>query len=86
MTDKSGVSQVECDYVGLLAPTVNTTELAGASPALRIVRKAKVRLWIGLDSLLEVCTDEEVEAAWSTAVAQLTNDIRKPIWRMDENG
>ena len=85
MTDKTGISKVECEYVGFLAPTINTNELAGVSPALRIVQRAKVRLWIGLDSLLEACTNDEVEAAWSTALAQLTEDICNPNWRMDEN-
>ena len=85
VTDKAGDSKVECEYIGFLAPTINTNELAGTSPALRIVQRAKVRLWIGLDSLLEACTNEEVEAAWSTAVAQLTEDICNPNWRMYEN-
>jgi hypothetical protein len=76
VTDKTGVSKVECEYVGFLAPTIKVDELASDSPATRIVQRAKVRLWIGLDSLLE---------AWSTAVAQLTENICNPRWRTDED-
>lgn len=83
VTDKAGISKVECEYVGFLAPTINTSEFVTNSPALRIVQRANVRLWIGLDSLLEACTNEEVEGAWSTAVAQLTEDVRSPSWRSD---
>lgn len=85
VTDKTGVSKVECEYIGFLAPTINSNDLASASPALRIVQRAKVKLWIGLDSLLEACTNEEVEAAWFTAVGQLTEDICDPSWRTDKN-
>ena len=82
VTDKTGV-RIECEYVGFLAPAINQNELANASPALRIMQRAKVRLWIGLDSLLDACTNEEVEEAWSTAVAQLTEDVLNPSWRID---
>jgi len=63
VTDKTGVSKVECEYVGFLAPIINLNDLASDSPAIRIVQRAKVRLWIGVDSLLEACTNEEVDEA-----------------------
>lgn len=81
--DKAGVSNVECDYVGFLAPTIDSDELTRNLPAAKIMQRAKVRLWIGLDSLIEGCTNEEVEGAWSTAVAQLTEDVRNPSWCSD---
>lgn len=80
---KSGGSTVECEYVGFLAPTINRSELEKQIPAVRVVQRAKVRLWMGLDSLLEKCTVEEVEKAWSTAVARLTEDVCNPNWRTD---
>ena len=83
VTDRTGKSRVECEYVGFLAPIINSRELQSDAPAVAIVRRAKVKLWIGLDSLLQSCTDAEVEEAWATAVAQLSRDIRNPIWRND---
>ncbi len=81
VTDRSGSARVECEYVGFLAPTINRSELESGSPAVRVIQRAKVSLWIGLDSLLECCTAEEVEKAWSTSVSRLTEDVCNPTWR-----
>ncbi|WP_166831576.1 hypothetical protein [Thalassoroseus pseudoceratinae] len=81
--DKSGDSRVECEYVGFLAPTINHADLQSDSPAAQITHRAKVKLWIGLDTLLEGCTAEEVEQAWSTSVSRLTSDLCNPTWRSD---
>jgi len=81
VVDKSGKTTIECDHVGFLAPTINWSSFAMDSHAVRLVRRAKVKLWIGLDSLLKACTDEEVEEAWSAVLQKLTEDIRNPNWR-----
>lgn len=78
---KPAEPSVECDSVGFLGPTINRREFSDATPAVRIVQRAGVRLWMGLDSLLEDCTDEEAEAAWRTAVARLTADVHNLSWR-----
>ena len=83
VTDRSGGSRAECEYVGFLAPTINHSDLQGASPAAQITQRARVNLWIGLDTLLDGCTAEEVEKAWSMSVSRLTEDICNPTWRCD---
>jgi len=81
VVNRSGETRVECSYVGFLAPTVNQSSFAVEDHVVRIVRRAKVGLWIGLDSLLTACTDKEVQQAWSAALQKLTEDIRDPDWR-----
>jgi hypothetical protein len=71
---------VVCDAVGFLAPTVSHAAFAGDSATRRIVQQAKVRLWIGLDSLLDRCEAEEVEEAWCSAIARLSANVRNPKW------
>ena len=71
---------VVCDSVGFLAPAVNHVAFADDSVARRIVQQAKVRLWLGLDSLLDQCGTEEVERAWSSAMEGLNASVRNPKW------
>lgn len=78
--DREYRSTTECDFVGFLAPTVNDTAFAADSVNRRIIERAKVRLWIGLDSLLEQCDCKEVEAAWTTAIDGLSASVRNPKW------
>jgi hypothetical protein len=70
----------ECDFVGFLPPTVDQAAFATDTAQRKIVQRAKVRLWLGLDSLLERCESHEVEAAWEAAIAGLNSSIRYPKW------
>lgn len=70
----------ECKYVGFLPPTVDQAAFATDTAQRKIVQHAKVRLWLGLDSLLERCEGHEVDAAWEAAIAGLSSSIRNPKW------
>jgi hypothetical protein len=70
----------ECDFVGFLPPTVDQLAFAADTAQRKIVQRARVRLWLGLDSLLERCEPDEVEAAWEAAIAGLNSSIRNPKW------
>ena len=83
VADKLGNQKVQCDSVGFLSPCIQEDSFAVDCPALSIVQRAKVRLWIGLDSLLEKCDAEEVDAAWNKAIESLSQSIRNPQWRSD---
>jgi len=48
------------------------------------VERARVRLWLGLDSLLEQCDSNDVETAWNTAITGLSESIRKPNWKTQD--
>lgn len=71
---------VDCNAVGFLAPAINHAAFSCDSVARRIVQQAKVRLWLGLDSLLDQCGTEEVEEAWGSAIEQLNASVRNPGW------
>lgn len=70
----------ECDCVGFLSPAVNKAAFEKDTPHRKIVQRAKVRIWIGLDSLLEQCEVSEVENAWEASISGLTSGIRNPKW------
>jgi hypothetical protein len=78
--EKLGGATTVCNFVGFLPPCVNTVAFTKNTPYRQLVLRAKVRLWMGLDSLLEQCNDEEVELAWTTAIDSLTTSIRNPKW------
>lgn len=80
VSDANYTSVVECGHVGFVAPSLNHRSLEGESIAKRITERANVRLWLGLDSLLQQCTAEEVESAWTTAVSELSSNVRSPRW------
>ena len=73
--------RIECDYVGFLPPCINRKWFTMDSAARKIIIRAKVRLWLGLDSLLEKCEAKEVDDAWRAAIAGLTQNIRTPQCR-----
>ena len=79
--DKESKKITECDFVGFLPPIVNTASFKKKSPAVEVIRRAKVQLWIGLDSLLEVCEESEVETAWDEAINELSTALHNPTWR-----
>lgn len=81
--DKESKKITKCDFVGFLPPIVATESFMKNSPASEIIRRAKVRLWIGLDSLLNVCEASEVEAAWNIAIKELSTDLHNPKWRIE---
>ncbi len=80
MREKPDGLVTECDFVGFLPPTVDHAAFAADTVQRKIVQRAKVRLWLGLDSLLEQCELHEVETAWETAIAGLNSSIRNPKW------
>lgn len=79
--NKESRKVTECEFVGFLPPIVNTASFKKKSPAVEVIRKAKVQLWIGLDSLLEVCQESEVEKAWDEAINELCTALHNPTWR-----
>jgi hypothetical protein len=78
--NKNYEDTIVCDSVGFLAPIVNQSSFSDDSVARRIVHRAEVRLWLGLDSLLNQCETEEVERAWSSAIDGLSASVRNPKW------
>lgn len=78
--DKEPKKVTKCDFVGFLPPIVNTASFKKKSPAVEVIRRAKVQLWIGLDSLLEVCEESEVETAWDEAIKELGIALHNPTW------
>lgn len=78
--EKPNGTTTECDFVGFLAPAIHHAAFAVDSPHNKIVQRARVRLWLGLDSLLEQCDSGEVEVAWATAIDGLSASIRYPNW------
>jgi hypothetical protein len=83
VSGNDGGKKIECDFVGFLPPAVNQESFASDCNAWRVVQRAKVRLWIGLDSLLQQCDTAEVESAWSTAIQGLSESVRHPKWRTE---
>lgn len=79
--DRETKTITQCDCIGFLPPAVNTVAFATECKARGIIEKARVRLWLGLDSLLQVCSEQEVEAAWREAVDNLTQAIHQPKWQ-----
>ena len=78
--DKEPRKVTQCDFVGFLPPIVNTASFKKKSPAVEVIRRAKVQLWLGLDSLLAVCEESEVEKAWDVAVKELSTALHNPTW------
>lgn len=78
--DKEYNDTLACDAVGFLAPMVNHSAFAVDSVSRRIVQQGRVRLWLGLDSLLDQCETKEVEEAWSSAIEGLNASVRMPKW------
>lgn len=78
--ERPGGLVTECDFVGFLPPTVDQVAFVADTAHRKIVKRAKVRLWLGLDSLLEECEPDEVDAAWGAAIAGLSSSIRNPKW------
>ncbi len=74
-------SITECDFVGFLSPCVDHSSFAHATAQRQVVLRARVRLWFGLDELLERCEPDEVQAAWDSAIAGLSECIRNPTWK-----
>lgn len=79
--DKGSGERVECDFAGFLPPCVNQESFTKDSPTRKIIYHAKVRLWIGLDTLLKQCQAAEVENAWRKAIKRLSQSVRDPQWR-----
>lgn len=79
--DKATTTTIGCDCVGFLPPAVNTAALSNDCPARAIIQRAKVRLWLGLDSLLQQCSEQEVGTAWCEAIGKLTEAIHEPKWQ-----
>jgi hypothetical protein len=64
---------------------VDTNSLVRKSLPNEIILRAEVRLWLGLDSLLEVCESSEVETAWQAAINELSTGLHNPRWRDEAN-
>lgn len=70
----------ECEFVGFLSPCVDQSSFESETANRQVVLYAKVRLWLGLDSLLEQCDVDEVQTAWDAAISGLSECINKPKW------
>lgn len=78
---KSGGKTIEGTCVGFLAPTIDYHSLVQESAISRFLQRAKVNLWISLESLLAQCTDEEVTEAWNASCERLIQHLLAPEWR-----
>lgn len=78
--DKEYKDTLACDAMGFLAPIVSHGAFADDSVSRRIVKHGRVRLWLGLDSLLDQCEAKEVEEAWCSAIERLSANVRNPKW------
>ena len=74
-------SIINCSGVGFIAPCINYDSFKTHKDSRFVLNDAEVRLWIGLDSLLKTCENEEVENAWDSAIKVLTENIRSPKWK-----
>jgi hypothetical protein len=68
-------TQVTCSCAGFLAPIIDRSQVKIVDPVSIVIRRAAVRLWIGLDDLLGCCDDNEVEMAWAEVIRRLTDSI-----------
>jgi len=80
MADKKDL--VVCQSVGFLSPVRRDLSfLQQDNFYLKLVRQLRVRLWIGLDSLLRKCTDQQVQSAWNKALKSHEDALYNAQWK-----
>lgn len=77
---ESGASRLTVDTLGFLTPLVGKTPFVDDLNR-KVVARARVHLWVGLDELLRCYSAKQVEDAANKALGEYWNALVNPDWR-----
>jgi len=74
--DQKSEGLVQCGYLGFLAPSIKEEKFKENNTIKKNCKEANLKLWIGLDSILEKSSDDYVSKAWTDAYISLLQKLK----------